>query len=70
MVEPVFREAATFDLIHFHADYFHFSLSLRFTSSFNSQRRQETSVPGGLECLVNRSRWAMGMETPRILGEG
>jgi glycosyltransferase involved in cell wall biosynthesis len=29
MVERVFREAASFDLIHFHADYLHFSLSLR-----------------------------------------
>jgi glycosyltransferase involved in cell wall biosynthesis len=29
MIEHVFREAATFDLIHFHADYLHFSLSLR-----------------------------------------
>jgi glycosyltransferase involved in cell wall biosynthesis len=29
MVEHVFREAANFDLIHFHIDYLHFSLSRR-----------------------------------------
>ena len=29
MVEQVFREAANFDLIHFHVDYLHFSLSRR-----------------------------------------
>lgn len=29
MMERVFRESASFDLIHFHVDYLHFSLSLR-----------------------------------------
>src|SRR3546814_18089345 len=57
MLEHVHNRAGEFDVMHFHLDYYPFSLMSRQATPFVTTRSEERRV--GTECVSTcRSRWA------------